>query len=297
MSTEPVSHDLRTFLRNVGGLAAQGALKAAPAERPEVENPVELLDASSSQVFSDPLPVAGFVDGIQSAAAVTWREHRPVYLTYVAAAAVGARGVPIGLAEQLEVLCAEPDTGWVLEAADSIPVRVLEGLTPAEIEGAAFSALGSRRENLEREVIETLVTDPSCGSLILDGQLVARPHDHRLFGVVKTTRKRYLEDESVLWRLPEGWRSPRFAIPAGTGGPSPLRYSCYLRLFDAGSRGWDFGLLRLESYDPELLDALASRCLIERQGSGARDARWDRHLGGVRQVENFLRSRRPAVFG
>jgi hypothetical protein len=280
----------------MGGLAATGALKAAPAERPEVENPVELLDTNASQVIADPLPVSGFVDGVQSAAAVTWREHRPVYLTYVAAAAVGAKGVPLGIEERLEVLCAEPDTGWVLEAAHTIPVRVLEGATPAEVEGAAFNRLGARREELERLLITELTSSASCGSLILDGQLVARPHDPRLFGVVKTTRKRYLQDESVLWNLPEGWRSPRFSIAAGTGGPSPQRYSCYLRLFDARSRGWDFGLLRLESYDPDLLDALAARCLVERQGSGARDARWDRHLGGVRQVENFLRARRPAVF-
>jgi hypothetical protein len=296
VDASPPSHDLRTFLRAVGGIAAGGALKAPPGERPVLECPAELLDTDNSPISADPLSIAGFVDGVQAASCVTWREHRPVYLTYVAAAAVGERCIPLRLLEHLEVYCSSADIEWVSEAAGEIPVRDLGDVGPGEVEAAAFSTLGARREHSERTVITALMDDPGCGTLVLDGTLVGRPHDRRLVGVVKTTRRRYLADESVLWRLPQGWRSPRFIIPPGAGS-GVARYSCYLRLFDARARGWDFALLRLEAYDADQLDELASRCLVERQGSGARDARWDRHLGGVRQVENFLRSRRPPVFG
>jgi hypothetical protein len=295
MSSAPASHDLRSFLIAVGGLAGGGALKAAPTERPVVDFDVDVLDADASKVVASPMAVTGFVDGVQSAAAVTWREHRPVYLTYVAAAAVGARGIPAGVIEHLEVLCATADGDWAREVAGTIPVREIDVERPGELESAAFTTLGARRERCERDLVDQLIADPGCGALILDGSLVGRPRDTRLAGVVKTTRRQYLPDESVLWRLPEGWRSPRFRIPAGAGAGVD-RFSCYLRLFDARAHGWDFGLLRLETFDADVLDELAARCLIERQGAGARDARWDRHLGGVRQVENYLRSRRPSVF-
>jgi hypothetical protein len=37
--------------------------------------------------------------------------------------------------------------------------------------------------------------------------------------------------------------------------------------------------------------------ISERQPAGSMDRRYDRHLSGVRAVEDLLRARRPAVFG
>lgn len=291
----PADADLRTFLRNVGDALLIGGPITAPPERPEVSAPVDMLDADSSKVRCDPLEVLAFVDGVQNSTCVTFREHRGVYLHYVAAAAVGYGARAIACKERLEVAASEEDLDWVRDRGGNLPVVTLAGNTPGDIERAAALTLGARREELERSLVDDLCTIPG-GVLLLDGSLVGRAPLKRLVGVVKTTRKRYLADEAVLWRLPAGWRSPRFRIPAGIDG-GVERFSCYLRLFDASKRGWDFALLRLEAFDPDQLDPLAALALRERQHPGARDGRWDRHLGGVRTAEDFLRARRPSIFG
>jgi hypothetical protein len=132
---------------------------------------------------------------------------------------------------------------------------------------------------------------------VVDGSLVARPIRDRVVGVVKTTNRRYLPDESVLWGLPAGWRSPRFKIPEGSQNVGAPRYSCYLRLHDASRQAWNFGLIRLETFDLDLLEPLCALALEERQPAGSLDRRYDRHLAGVRAVEDLLRARRPSIFG
>jgi hypothetical protein len=296
-SSTPVVHDLRALLRSVGGMPSGGAaLLSNPGERPAVDRPVELLDDAPVEVATEPLAVLAFVDGVQSAQVLAWHGHRPVFLTFVAAAAVGARLAVVALDERLEIFCAELDAEWARSVAGTVPVRPLKASVPGEVESEAFTTLGALREETERSVVAEARSCADRGAVVLDGTLVGRPHDHRLFGVVKSTDRRYLADESVLWGLRPGWRSPRFVIPAGMGA-GVARYSCYLRLFSATNRPWNFSLIRLEAFNPDALDALAARCLLERQGPGAADARWERHLGGVRQVEDYLRSRRPPLFG
>jgi hypothetical protein len=292
----PPSFDLRSLLRAVGGGAAtSAALTAPPAARTDVAAPVELVDVEPSEVSAAPAPVRAFVDGVQHARVLTWHGHRPVYLTYVAAAGLGARREVHALRESLELVCATPDAEWAGGVADEVPVRVLTAETPGEVESEAFAALGGAREEQERLVTADLLADPDPRTVVLDGTLVGRPFDRRLGGVVKSVDRRYLPDEEVLWSLPVGWRSPRFKIPAGIDAAYP-RYSCYLRLFSASRRPWHFALVRLETFDLDALDSLAARCLVERQGPAARDGRWERHLGAVRQVEEYLRARRPPVF-
>lgn len=297
MTTPPDSHDLRSLLRSVGGLAGggSGALLSAPSERPDVSSDIEIIDTDPSEVVASPLDTLAFVDGIQNARVLSWRDHRPVYLTYVAAAAVGSRLTVHALDERIALVCSTEDEDWVRSLGGSLPVRLLAATGPSEVENAAFAFLGAAREEAERAITDELMAQPGTGALVLDGTLVGRPSDPRCVGVVKSTDRRYLTDEQVLWDLPVGWRSPRFIIPPGHGS-GVTRYSCYLRLFPHANRPWNFALLRLEAFNPELLDLVAARCLAERQGPGAPDSRWERHLGGVRMVEEYLRSRRPAVF-
>jgi hypothetical protein len=88
-----------------------------------------------------------------------------------------------------------------------------------------------------------------------------------------------------------------FRIPAGNVGGSVVdRFSCYVRLHDATAHGWNFGLIRLEAFDPDRLMALGALALSERQGPRSGDGRWDRHLASVAITEKVLRSRRPSVF-
>lgn len=299
-AASPAQYDLRSFLRRIKGFHGGRALTTTPLERPPADSPVELLDADNVVVSADPMDVVAFVDGIQASIYLTHRQHRPIYMTWTAAGAVGAGPRIVGLEEQMAIVCSTMDRDWVKENnAEGFPVRELAALYPPDVEGEAAAMLGQTREGLERHLVDRMLID-EVGTLVLDGSLIARPNDRRLVGVVKTMGKRYLPDESFLWRLPVGSRSPRFKILPRTPGASiggVPRYSCYVRLFDATYAAWNFGMVRLETFDPELLDTLAARCLLERQGVHSLDPRADRHLASVRATEDVLRARRPVIFG
>lgn len=285
-------YDLNDLFRAMGRFRLERALNDTPAERPMVEHPVELLDDNPAQVSGPPLVPAGFVDGVQASLCLTHRSHRPLYLNYVAAGCVGPGAEVVGLRERLSLVCSQADREWVDQLNSPFIVDELASVTPPDLERLAVQLLGGERETLERALVEDMVA-AGKGVLVLDGSLVGRPPLRQLVGVVKTTRRRYLTDEGVLFNLPAGWRSPRFKI-ASPGLPE--RFSCYLRLFDASERQWSFGLVRLEAFDPDLLDALAALALDERQHPAAGDPRFDRHLTSVRACEDVLRARRPAVF-
>lgn len=288
-------YDLRGFFHALGSFSPSHALGQAPAVRTQCDLPVTLLDTEPLEVTAAPLVVDGFVDGVQSALCVTFRGHRPVYLVYAAAGASSRDGRLLAVSERMSILHSRLDADWVRDLGSDIPSEELLEERPDEIAQAALSALGGGREMLERALIEEL-----CGDgdrfLVVDGGLVGRPLRNNVVGVVKTSQRRYLPDESVLWGLPLGWRSPRFSIPAGSQGVRRERYSCYVRLHDASRQAWDFGLIRLETFDAALLDPLAALALTERQPAGSLDRRFDRHLAGVRAVEDLLRARRPTVF-
>jgi hypothetical protein len=288
-------YDLREFFHAVGSFSGERALAQSPAPRLEANVEVELLDAEPSEIIADPLVVAGFVDGIQNALCVTYRGHRPVYLTYVAAGAVSPSGRPLRVRERLSVVASRLDTEWVEGIGTDIPMVTLDEERPDLLATRAVELIGGERENLERALVEDLVDDGEF-PLLVDGSLVGRPVRPEIVGVVKTVARRYLPDESVLWGLPAGWRSPRFRIPAGAQGVTADRYSCYLRLHSASARAWDFALVRLEAFTPEIIDSLAALALNETQSARSGDHRFDRHLAGVRAVENMLRARRPAVY-
>jgi hypothetical protein len=288
-------YDLRNFFHAIGSFSASRALTEAPAVRLDCDVPVELLDPDPVLVTAAPLEVDGFVDGIQSAVCVSYRSHRPVYLTYVAAGAASVDGRLVALREKLNVVVSHLEHDWLRDLDVAIPSVELPQDRPDELAGAALANLAGDRETLERVVVDEMLARPGR-SIVVDGGLVGRPIRDRVVGVVKTVQRRYLPDESVLFGLPVGWRSPRFLIPAGSQGVSVPRYSCYVRLHDASRMAWNFGLVRLEAFKPELLDPLCALALVERQPAGSHDRRFDRHLSGVRAVEDLLRARRPTVF-
>lgn len=285
--------DLRPFLRAMGGAPTRGALDVPEREEPEV--PAELLDSASSRVTAAPITKAVFIDGIQSNSVLTYRTHRPVTLVAEAAGAVDEQLKPRHVIENFEVLCAREDFDWVMEHDCPLSVRVVsESLEPTVVERATSADLKNARDGLEILLAADLLDAAEDGERVLvDGHLANRPDDHRLGGIIKSTETRLLSDESVLWGLPEGWRSPRFVMPENYGGLSAQRYSCYVRMRPAGDRPWGFGLIRVESYDPDQLDELAATALAFRQPAGTHDARGDRHVAPVAMVEKWLRARRP----
>jgi hypothetical protein len=254
-----------------------------------------MIDSDPALITANPLQVKGFVDGIQQAICVTYRGHRPVYLTYVAAGCGSADGKLLGVTERIAVLHSHLDGEWLREISCNLPSIELAEDRPDELAAAGLAELGGSREALERNLVENMLKTER-DFLVVDGSLVARPTRPNVLGVVKTTNKKYLPDESVLWGLRTNWRSPRFIIPAGVQGCRAPRYSCYLRLHDASRQAWNFGLIRLETFELDLLEPLCALAIAERQPVGSQDRRFDRHLSGVRAVEDLLRARKPSVF-
>jgi hypothetical protein len=292
---EGVLYDLRQLLSLLGTPAYMASRE--PPERKDTEVEVEVLEDSPLKVTGSPLAVDAFVDGIQSSMVLTWRDSRPVYLAYIAAGAAGPGPDLVGLAERLLLIASVEEQDYLDEinpADQPIPQVLLPATIPPEVERTAGAEVGRVRDLLERTLVERLLA-AGARYLVLDGDLMSRTPDVRLVGVVKTSRTRYLPDESVLWTLPAGWRSPIFRIPPH--GPSRTdRFSCYLRLNSAANSPWDFGLVRLEAFDRDLLMPLAARVLLERQPEGVSDSRWDRHITSVAVCEQLLRDRRPVIF-
>lgn len=260
--------------------------------RPLPEDPAELLDSGARRVDTrDVADVACFIDGVQDLLTLTWRESRPIALLHVAAGAVDVDGRPLSLVEDLRLIAAEADRDFIdgLDLDDIPPVTWLAAIEPPDLERLVAGQQSAVRESLERRLAVHMLDVTDTGMVLVDGHTAGRPSDMRLGGVVKTTRTRYLADESVLWTLPVGWRSPRFKL---TG---PERYSCYVRLA-AAAKGWSGGLIRVEAHDPDLLDPIAAHCLQQRQPAATGDARWDVHLAPVAACERMLRARKPALF-
>lgn len=291
-------YDIRALFRASGaGSLGERALGQAPETRGDARAEVEMIDEDISRISGSPCEVVGFVDGIQAARAVTHRAHRPVYLSYVAAGMVSPDRVLLRMEERLSVLASTADVEWVESIGSNIPVVELQETAPDLLPHAASKHLSSSRDRLE-VVCSTPPPEasPAGGVVVLDGGVSGRSRSDDVVGVVKSTRTRYLPDEQVLMGLPRGWRSPRFSLKEGFQGCPSRRYSCYVRLLDASSAAWNFGLVRLESFDPDVLDPAAAMCLSESQSPFSGDRRFDRHLAGVRMVEDTLRARRPDVF-
>lgn len=285
--TEP--YDLRSFFAALGGVSSR-KVGLSDDERKDTTATVELLDDQRTNIKASPLEVQGYVDGVQASSCIAYYEHRPVHLVYVGAACVSPQLQPVTVTERLEVVCSHVDAGALEKVSGGIPVVAL-----AEDDPMALERLVRAHVDLARERCEASVVDDLSGTLpvVVDGDLRARGGKANLVGVAKTLRTRYLPDESVLLGLPKGWRSPRFSINDGQG---VLRYSCYVRLTDHSDQAWSHGLVRLESYDADVLEPLAALCLTQTQGHRSGDRRFDVHLAPVRACEDMLRARRPAAF-
>lgn len=287
--------DLRRFFQAVGNFGGQRALLTSPIEREDNTSNIEMLEDERQKITSTPLLVADWMDGIQASLLITHKDHRPIYLNYTAAGAVSSWDTLSGFKEKLEVVCSEVEWDWLYPLAQGLEVTPLGINSPPELEQRAISHLATRRASLEKLLAEELFRKRRKGNLVVDGSLLQRPVNKKIIGVIKSTVRKYLPDESVLWGMPAGWRSPMFKIPKGHGAPAD-RFSAYVRLFSANDKAWSFGLVRIETFDPTLINPMAARCILEKQNPAAGDPRFDRHLYPIRACEELLRARRPNVF-
>lgn len=289
-----MSVDLRELLGRFGGRTETG-VTVEPADRSESVSGVEVFDEEPAEITCEPMSVAAWVDGIQNSVCLTWVESLPVCAHWTGAGGSDGSNL-VGVKERLYVISGESVKQTVERKCQGMEVEAeyVPGDEPYQVMRNIAQHLAETRDECERELVrELLLTTEDY--VVCDGSISARPLDKRVVGVVKTTNTRYLSDEAQLWSLPKGWRSARFKIPAAKNKGREV-YSCYVRLQDATKRGWDFGLVRVESFERDLLEPLGSLILKVAQDGSRKDERWDRHVLPIRNTEELLRSRRPALF-
>lgn len=288
MPDEPF--DLKEFARKVGQMPSSHSGMPALLDRPEPEEPSEMFDEESIQVPSMTVHPKGAVDGIQDMKRIKYIGHRPVTLNFISAGAVDEKGRGLEVLEKLWIGASEEDLDWVKKLETPIPVITTPSTNPYGVEKSLHEILLREREKIEHSLILQLGMQRIL-PLVVDGSLAKTSGQSGMWGIVKTTQHRYLANEGVLYNLKAGWRSPRFIIRK----QGRTRFSAYVRLFDASNESWNFGLIRVEAFDADDIDAAAAFALAGVQSSRA-DPRWDRHLGIVRAAEEFMRSRRPSFF-
>jgi hypothetical protein len=161
---------------------------------------------------------------------------------------------------------------------------------------AAATVVERRRDRLERLLANEYLRSTD-GWLVVDGSLggIEEPEGREggIVGVVKSHETQFLHgrDLEVALTLPVGHRTSVFARPAG--GHTDV-YTWYLRQWPWEEHDLLHGLVRIER--PARADVLdgatwVSRWLFgERTPLSAPDARWDRLLYPIHQVETFLRA-------
>jgi hypothetical protein len=258
---------------------------------------------------SAPGPVA-FLDGIQYWSVTGYDGVTPIVRAYVAAA-IRRRGADRRLrtvaeaAREIAITCRAALSPAVREAlsrtdADVIDLPQAEASQPARLLAAAHVQVDRAREQIERAL-----ADPYIGVmgerewLVVDGILsdLEGPARHpRAIGVVKSHSAQYFEGPDLVTALTlaPGHRTSVFRPRGHEHQPV---YSWYLRLWPWEGNDLHYGLLRIEARaDAETLErasALSAWLLGERAPLSTPDARWDRLLYPVYEVEAYLKSRAP----
>jgi len=256
-------------------------------------------------------PAAAFLDGIQQWRVVAYDRIVPVLRGWVAAA-VRRRGgdrrlrtvheigreVAITFVDRLS-----PAVRAALDRA-GVTVRAIADERwgpPAAALAAARLALETERVRVEREAGALWAAHaPANEWLLVDGVLsdhallAAHP---RALGVVKSPGAQYFEGAELerALTLPAEHRTSLFRpVARGSGAV----FSWYLRFWPWEGNDLLYGLVRVEgAARRETVDqaaTLSGWLLAERAPLAAPDARWDRLLYPLHDVETYLRTRAPA---
>ena len=306
-------------------LSALYAAGAVPASHVPLGSPgrADLEEVAGAEPVEDPLlavhpvhapaetpPSVCFLDGIQYHKVIGYDGVVPVVRAHVAAAA-RRRG-----ADRRMRTAAEASRELVVTAVGALrpPVRraietsglplvdlAVEDVTqPGRALDAARAAVDRARVQLERGVAERLIEALDASTwLVIDGLLsesaVLAGHP-RALGVIKSHGAQYFvgaELERAL-TLPAGCRSSVFR-PRGRARHEV--YSWYLRLWPWEGNDLLYGLLRVEARPhPDTVaraSAIAGWLAAERAPLSLPDARWDRLLYPIWDVESYLKARAP----
>lgn len=259
-----------------------------------------------------PLVPAGvtFVDGIQRWAVVGYDGVVPLIRAYVAAAArrrSGDRRLRSVSEETRTVVITA--SRWLSPGVRNVLERSGEELVDLdEVEpgqpGRALTAAGIRVERL-REAVERRVAEPLAARmasdewLVLDGvlsdssSLATHP---RALGVIKSHGAQYFTGDELQRALTLDDRHRTSVFQPRRHGTQPV-YSWYVRLWPWQGHDLLYGLVRVEARaHPDSIaraGGIGAWLVRERAPLSTPDARFDRLLYPIHDVETYLRSRAP----
>ena len=308
----------------VDAILAAGAVPAsyvpdASAGRTDVEEftGADLVEDAELRTRSvaDARPLSpgavGFLDGIEQWRVVGYGGVTPIVRGYVAAA-VRRRGPDRRLrtgSEQsrelaitrLESLAAPVRRALETGGVDVVEFAAEDAGQPARAIQAARRELERTRLALERELAERCLAGLGPDEwLVVDGVLsdsVALSAHPRAVGVIKSHGAQYFEGAELerALTLPAGHRTSVFE-PRSRGARRAI-YSWYLRFWPWEGNDLLYGLVRVEAraHADTLAraSAMSAWLLRERSPLSTPDARWDRLLYPIHDVETYLRSRAP----
>lgn len=277
----------------------------------------DLIEGDTLEVHPVPLaasPPACFLDGIEQWKVVGYDGVLPVVRAYVAAA-VRRRGPDRRLRTAFEAardFAVAPLAGMaparrraLLEHCPDVVEITLqeggEGAQPGRVLELARRAVDTARQALERDLAERclaglgdaewLVVD---GLLSVSGKLAGHP---RALGVIKSHGAQFFTgtDLERALTVPAAHRTSVFRARGGHARNAV--YAWYLRLWPWEGNDLLYGLLRIEARAEAATIAGATATsgwlLAERAPLATPDARWDRLLYPIHDVETYLRSRAP----
>ena len=303
-------------------IVAAGAVRAAyvpeaSTGRSDALEPAgaELVEGAALELHPVPLaaapgPVISFLDGIQRWAVVGYDGATPIVRAHVAAA-VRRRGpdrrprTADEATRELVITRLAALSAPVRRALEEAGVEIVdlaadETGQPGRALRAAHGRVDRAREDVERELGERCAGRLGPEEwLVVDGLLsesrVLAEHP-RALGVIKSHGAQYFEGVALERALtvPADHRTSAFR-PLGHQH-QPV-YSWYLRLWPWQGNDLLYGLLRIEARPHPAsvaqATALSGWLLRERAPVSTPDARWDRLLYPIHDVETYLRSRAP----
>ncbi len=242
----------------------------------------------------------GFLDGTQHVELVGYVGTAPVMAAVIRAAVRVRRQrlLHAAVVMQRRIVTARPETlaqlGGTLDGYDAIATDVEESPHPIRDLERANAVVDRVRGELEIRAARDFRAN-NDGWLIVDGSLSASPDwatDPRMIGVVKSHASLPFEGDALECYLtvPAGCRSSIFEPASSRVAPV---YAWGLRLHDFAGRDLFHGLVRIEVTASESSIAAAdtlSRHLLAERAPLANDARADRLLYGIHDVERFLRA-------
>ena len=300
---------LRRALGEAGLAPSRGVPEASDGrgERAAI-TPAELVEAGPVTPRpvgeEEPWPdTVAFLDGVQRWEPVATAGVSPIVWAEVAAGVRERRErrfrTAVAKREQLIIGRAESlaAAGAALDGWRTIAVAADEPPHPIGDLSLARMAVERCRAELEREVGKEYRTG-SGGWLVVDGSLTESPdwaRDERMVGVIKSHASLPFDGANleVYLRIPFGCRSPVFSPASRVRAPVQ---SWALRLWPWEGKGLLFGLVRVEVAPTRDIttraDQISRWLLAERAPLSTPDARWDRLLYGIHDVERFLKSER-----